>query len=60
MELQAIPPPRPGYSGNHNPVNIEVFQVSPLLWVLLFLPHQSIRFQHHHPSGPMSRETDYM
>lgn len=55
MELQDISPLRPGYSGNHNPVSTEVFPVSPLLWVLLSLHHQSIRFQRHHPSGPISK-----
>lgn len=61
MELEVISHPfRPGYSGNHNPVNTEVFPVSPLLWVLLFLPHQSIQFRHHRPWEPRSREMNYM
>lgn len=41
-------------------MNIEVSPVSPLLWVLLFLPHQSIQFQHHRPLEPRSREINYM
>lgn len=62
MELQDISPLGPGYSGNHNPVSIEVFPVSPLLWVLLSLYHQiQSGFQHHHPSGPVSKgEGDHM
>lgn len=40
---------KPDCSGSHNPKNIGFSLVSPLLWVLLSLPHQSAQSQHHHP-----------